>query len=141
MSSSLCCHARSYAEWGVDYLKYDFCGMEKHRDETARTAYARMRDALTKATATTGRPILYSLCSWGSGSPHRWGAAVSNSWRTGRDMFAVWDAQGVKDLALPGYMQSVAPFFCPSHPALPGQSLPTRLMPVCLQDWPLRIHH
>jgi len=63
-----------------------------------------MRDALN----ATGRPILYSLCNWGVGQPHLWGQQTGNSWRTGRDVFAVWDEHTARDvLKLPGYLQSV----------------------------------
>jgi len=97
---------RSYAEWGVDYLKLDYCGMEKHQ-EGPEEMYTRMRDALQRATQITGRPILFSICNWGGSAPHRWGPAVGNSWRTGRDVFAVWDHATAQDLRLPGYIQSV----------------------------------
>ncbi len=63
--------AQTYAEWGVDYLKLDYCGMDGVHEST-QTTYARMRDAL----AATGRPILFSLCSWGVGEPWLWGKQV-----------------------------------------------------------------
>lgn len=94
--------AQTYAEWGVDYLKFDFCGMEKTQ-VSAQTSYEVMRDALN----ATGRPILYSLCSWGSGEPHKWGQQVGNSWRTGIDLFAVWDTEQAKKLKLPSFLQPV----------------------------------
>ena len=95
--------AADYASWGVDYLKYDYCGMES-APLPARHYYERMRDALN----ATGRPIHYSICSWGVGEPHSWGASVGNSWRTGRDLFAVWDEATARDvLQLPALLQSV----------------------------------
>ena len=58
-----------------------------------------MRDALN----ATGRPIMYSLCNWGTGGPHLWGQQTGNSWRTGRDVFAVWDDHAARSvLELPG---------------------------------------
>ena len=86
--------AADYASWGVDYLKYDYCGFEKIPDHGAdpKRYYSIMRDALN----ATGRPILYSLCNWGTGGPHVWGHGVGNSWRTGRDVFAVWDEQSAR---------------------------------------------
>ncbi|GAX82413.1 hypothetical protein CEUSTIGMA_g9841.t1 [Chlamydomonas eustigma] len=95
--------AQTYAKWGVDYLKYDYCGMEK-TTVSVRTSYETMRDALN----ATGRPILFSLCSWGSGQPHLWGQEVGNSWRTGIDLFAVWDAEQAKRLKLPSFLQPVS---------------------------------
>ena len=50
--------ALTYAQWGVDYLKYDWCGCE---DLNAKGAYTTMRDALHAA----GRPMVFSMCEWG----------------------------------------------------------------------------
>eukprot|EP00898_Chlorokybus_atmophyticus_P003496 jgi/Chlat1/4147/Chrsp27S04258 len=80
--------AEQYAKWEVDYLKYDWCYMEdRHPEEQPRQAYARMRDALN----ATGRPIVFSLCSWGRGRSHVWGKDVGNLWRTTPDLFQAWD--------------------------------------------------
>jgi len=51
--------AQQYAAWGVDYLKYDWCNSESLE---VRAAYSTMSDALR----ATGRPILYSICEWGT---------------------------------------------------------------------------
>src|SRR5271170_3962545 len=51
--------ARTYASWGVDYLKYDWC---ETTTQNAPASYSIMRDALLK----TGRPIVFSLCEWGT---------------------------------------------------------------------------
>ncbi|KAG2482926.1 hypothetical protein HYH03_018204 [Edaphochlamys debaryana] len=94
--------AATYAEWGVDYLKYDYCDMNGVTESTEVT-YSRMRDAL----AATGRPILFSLCSWGSGQPWLWGHQVGNSWRTGIDVFSVWDPAQAKAALLPSFLQPI----------------------------------
>ena len=66
--------AQTYADWGVDYLKYDNC----HTDGTSpKVRYPPMRDALNK----TGRPIFFSMCEWGYEDPATWAPAVGNSWR------------------------------------------------------------
>ncbi len=78
------------------------------------------------ALRATGRPILYSICSWGQGNPHTWGAAIGgHSWRTGRDVFATFSVESEKTLGLPTFLQSVmssvdvteplAPFAGPGH--------------------------
>ena len=54
--------ALQYAAWGVDYLRYDWCNSESLE---VRAAYATMSDALR----ATGRPILYSICEWGTHQP------------------------------------------------------------------------
>jgi alpha-galactosidase len=65
--------AKTYAEWGVDYLKYDNC----HSDGTSpKIRYPVMRDALNKS----GRAILYSMCEWGIEDPATWAPEVGNSW-------------------------------------------------------------
>jgi alpha-galactosidase len=51
--------AQTFADWGVDFLKYDNCYNE---DIPSIDRYPKMRDALEK----TGRPIFYSLCQWGT---------------------------------------------------------------------------
>jgi alpha-galactosidase len=79
--------ARLYAKWGVDYLKYDWCNTGK---ENAEAAYATMRDAL----ANTGRPIVFSLCEWGTSKPWTWAASVGNLWRTTTDILDQWEGKG-----------------------------------------------
>lgn len=77
--------AQTYAEWGVDYLKYDNCyntgvpGIER---------YTKMRDAIAK----TGREILYSICSWGEEEVEKWAGDVGNSWRTTADIEDKWES-------------------------------------------------
>jgi alpha-galactosidase len=76
--------ALTYAQWGVDYLKYDWCGCE---DLNAAGAYATMRDALR----ATGRPIVFSICEWGQNKPWLWAADIGNSWRTTTDITPCFD--------------------------------------------------
>ncbi len=76
--------AQTYAAWGVDYLKYDWCSAAGDQ----RAAYAKMRDALRK----TGRPIVYSLCQYGVERVWSWGASVGgNLWRTTGDITDHYD--------------------------------------------------
>lgn len=76
--------ARSYAKWGVDYLKYDWCYTET-RD--AREAYLTMRDALYAA----GRPVVFSICEWGTAKPWEWAKDTGHLWRTTGDIIDCWD--------------------------------------------------
>ena len=78
--------ARTYAAWGVDYVKYDWCDT---RGLNAEGAYTTMRDALHAA----GRPILLSICEWGDNKPWDWAPAVGHSWRTTGDIYACWDCE------------------------------------------------
>ena len=75
--------ALQYAAWGVDYLKYDWCNTGT---ENAQAAYSTMRDALEAA----GRPIVFSLCEWGSNKPWLWARDVGNLWRTTGDISDCW---------------------------------------------------
>ena len=75
--------AKTYAEWGVDYLKYDNCYNE---GIDSKLRYTAMRDALNK----TGRQIYYSMCSWGADEVSTWGKDVGNSWRTTGDISDNW---------------------------------------------------
>eukprot|EP00117_Sycon_ciliatum_P026916 scpid81457/ scgid21980/ Alpha-galactosidase; Alpha-D-galactoside galactohydrolase; Melibiase len=75
--------AKTYAEWGVDYLKFDNCNSGKEKPETR---YPVMRDALNK----TGRPIFFSMCEWGVDNPATWAPEVGNSWRTTGDINDSW---------------------------------------------------
>lgn len=78
--------ARTYAGWGVDYLKYDWCSTE---GLSARGAYLTMRDALYAA----GRPIVFSLCEWGGNKPWEWGAPIGHLWRTTGDIYPCWNCE------------------------------------------------
>jgi alpha-galactosidase len=82
--------AKTYAAWGIDYLKYDWCGARNlYKDEEMRALYQVMGDALRKA----GRPILYSLCQYGRAEVWQWGADVGgNAWRTTGDIHDSWDS-------------------------------------------------
>jgi alpha-galactosidase len=75
--------AKDYASWGVDYFKYDNC---YNLDIPGPLRYNAMRDAL----ANSGRPIYYSLCSWGTENVWQWGNQTGNSWRTTGDINDSW---------------------------------------------------
>ena len=76
--------ARTYAAWGVDFLKYDWCSAANvYKPDEIVAAYKKMGDALKQV----GRPILYSLCQYGLEHVWTWGASVgANMWRTTGDL-------------------------------------------------------
>jgi len=78
--------AMSYASWGIDYLKYDWC---ETQGLNAEGAYLTMRDALFAA----GRPIVFSLCEWGNNKPWEWGKDVGHLWRTTGDIHHCFDCK------------------------------------------------
>lgn len=81
--------ARFYASLDIDYLKFDWCYAE---GLNAKEAYTTMSKALKKA----GRPIVFSLCEWGSNKPWQWAENVGQLWRTTGDIGAQFE--GVKKM-------------------------------------------
>jgi alpha-galactosidase len=80
--------ARFYASLGIDYLKYDWCNTE---GINAKEAYTTMSKALRAA----GRPIVFSLCEWGTNKPWEWATPVGELWRTTGDIYHCFDC--IKD--------------------------------------------
>jgi alpha-galactosidase len=114
--------AKMYADWGVDFLKYDLCSFQddmnkakaEHPGDPNATknlmiaAYRTMGEALK----ATGRPIVYSLCQYGVDQPWKWGPGLGASmWRTTDDiddsygrMIAIGFSQaGLSKYAGPGH--------------------------------------
>lgn len=79
--------ARQYAAWGVDYLKEDWCNTLP--GQNSESSYTLMRDALKAA----GRPIVFSICEWGSTKPWLWAGPVGNLWRATPDIQDCWDCK------------------------------------------------
>jgi alpha-galactosidase len=83
--------AKRFAEWGVDYLKYDFCDTPVD-DSTAYIAFA---DAISKGIKESGRPIFLSLGAYDKKIfPWLWAARYAQSWRIGYDMRDKWKTDG-----------------------------------------------
>lgn len=82
--------AKTYAAWGFDYLKYDWCSASRaFKPEQQRAVYQKMGEALR----ATGRPIVYSLCQYGQNHVEEWGAKVGgNLWRTTGDIRDQWQS-------------------------------------------------
>ena len=78
--------ARTFASWGVDYLKYDYCNAPED-SATARLRYKTMADALSKS----GRDILLGICEWGQRNGEEWCEHVGGQlWRTSSDVRDMW---------------------------------------------------
>jgi alpha-galactosidase len=101
--------AKTFAAWGIDYLKYDWCGARNlYTDDEMPAVYQIMGDALL----ATGRPIVYSLCQYGRLDVWKWGADVGgNLWRTTGDIRDAWDS-----MTRIGFSQNdLAPYAKPGH--------------------------
>lgn len=109
--------AQTYADWGIDYLKYDLCSyggvmrQQAPNDPTAqnklmREAYEKMHQAILK----TGRPMVYSLCQYGDDSVWDWGPSVgANLWRTTGDISANFDRMSLIGRGQAGLAKFAAP--------------------------------
>ncbi len=101
--------AKTWAAWGIDYLKYDWCSAAMvYKDKDLHAVYQKMGDALV----SSGRPIVYSLCEYGLGDVQKWGPDVSaNLWRTTDDINDSW-----KSMSTIGFSQSpLAAYAAPGH--------------------------
>ncbi|KAH9290101.1 hypothetical protein KI387_034218, partial [Taxus chinensis] len=77
--------AKTFASWGIDYLKYDNC---YNGNINPRQRYPIMSEALRKS----GRLIFYSMCEWGEQNPAKWAPNIANSWRTTGDILDRWES-------------------------------------------------
>jgi len=82
-----------FAEWEMDYIKWDYCYTTDQewwrpapREEGVKR-FTKFRDAIIAA----GRPMLYSICSWGKIQSWEWAAPVGNIWRTTNDIELGWN--------------------------------------------------
>lgn len=96
--------ARQFADWGVDYVKYDNCN---NLGIDAKARYTTMRDAL----AATGRPIVYSICEWGENKPWEWAPGIGHLWRTTGDISDRWSSM----LSIVKQNLPLAPYAGPGH--------------------------
>jgi alpha-galactosidase len=111
--------AKTYADWGFDYLKYDLCSFRQDMDRQAPNDPAKatqmMKDAyekMHKALLATGRPIVYSFCQYGWDAVWEWGPSLgANLWRTTGDINPTWDR-----MTLIGFSQAgLAKYAGPGH--------------------------
>ena len=142
--------AQTYANWGFDYLKYDWCSYNKiAQDSTQKEVptYIRSKSGdytgaiypyalMGKALAAQKRDIVFSLCQYGMADVWKWGATVNgNCWRTTGDINDSW-----KSMSNIGFKQDkCAAYAAPGHFNDPdmlvvgyvgwGKPHPTRLTP------------
>jgi alpha-galactosidase len=101
--------ARTFASWGIDYLKYDWCSAGQiYPNADLRAIYQKMGAALERS----GRPIVFSLCEYGMGAVWTWAPRVAgNLWRTTDDIQDNWAS-----MAKIGFNQgNLAPYAGPGH--------------------------
>ena len=98
--------AKTFAAWGIDYLKYDLCSARAIYEITEpnqQGLYQKMGEALEHS----GRPMVYSLCQYGLTDVWTWGTKVGgNLWRTTGDIRDTWDSMdkiGFSQIAISSY--------------------------------------
>ncbi|MFN8305667.1 MAG: putative Ig domain-containing protein [Ferruginibacter sp.] len=88
--------ASSYANWGIDYLKYDWCSYEevyRQEKDTSLAAFKKPYALMQQALQQQNRDIVYSLCQYGMRDVWKWGAEVNgNCWRTTGDIEDTWES-------------------------------------------------
>jgi len=85
--------ARQYAEWGIDYLKYDWCSYGRIAKDDSREELMKPYHVMRTALDGVPRDIVYSLCQYGMGNVWEWGAEVGgNCWRTTGDITDTWSS-------------------------------------------------
>ena len=103
---------KTYADWGVDFIKVDWCYTE---GLDTRTQYKIMSDAIRE----TGRPMLLSICEWGVSSPWEWGKGIGAMWRTTSDIQDCFDC--IRNWGGMGWIHileknvNLAPYAGPGH--------------------------
>lgn len=85
--------ARTFAKWGIDYLKYDLCSYRNFmNDEYSVKELKPPYILMNKALRSIDRDIVYSICEYGNGKVWEWGESVGgNLWRTTGDIWDNWD--------------------------------------------------
>ncbi len=101
--------ARTFAQWGVDYLKYDWCSAGLIYDDAEMPpVYLKMAEAIRAA----GRPMVFSICQYGRADVWKWGPdAGGNLWRTTGDIADQWQVMSTIGFA----QDELAPFAGPGH--------------------------
>ncbi len=85
--------ARTFAKWGIDYLKYDLCSYRSFmKDPNSVEELKPPYILMNKALRSIDRDIVYSICEYGNGKVWEWGESVGgNLWRTTGDIWDNWD--------------------------------------------------
>jgi len=85
--------ARRWAEWGIDYLKYDWCSYGNIAKDQSLPELKKPYFVMRSALGSARRDIVFSLCQYGMGNVWEWGAEVGgNCWRTTGDIEDTWES-------------------------------------------------
>lgn len=85
--------ARTYASWGVDYLKYDWCSYSTIAKDKTLPELQKPYRIMTEALAKCDRDIVHSFCQYGNGRVWEWGREIGGQvWRTTGDITDTWSS-------------------------------------------------
>ncbi len=116
----------TYAKWGMDLIKYDWCKPQPKEAAPYIAAYKEMTEIL----ASSPRAMVHMICQYGNGEPWKWGAEVGgNMWRTDHDLADTWEAvlrNGFNRVPLASY-------------AKPGHWNDLDMLMVGKANWPVRL--
>ncbi len=96
-----------FSQWGFDFVKVDWCGGDVEGLD-AKSTYQAISDAVSAATATTGRPLTLSICNWGKQNPWNWAPGQGEMWRTNTDII-YWGNQPSMSSLLTNYDTNLHP--------------------------------
>jgi len=102
--------ARRYAEWGFDYLKYDWCSYGQLVPNPDHAGLLKPYQVMRAALNAVPRDIVFSLCQYGMGNVWEWGAQVGgNCWRTTGDITDTWSSMSQIGFGQAGHEPYVGP--------------------------------
>ncbi|HXI73711.1 MAG TPA: NPCBM/NEW2 domain-containing protein [Verrucomicrobiae bacterium] len=102
--------ARRYAEWGFDYLKYDWCSYDQIAPSPDHDQLMKPYQVMSAALNSVPRDVVFSLCQYGMGNVWEWGAqAGGNCWRTGGDITDTWSSMSVNGFRQAGLEKFAGP--------------------------------
>ncbi|HUQ41016.1 MAG TPA: glycoside hydrolase family 27 protein [Candidatus Limnocylindrales bacterium] len=96
--------AKKFADFGVDFIKVDWCHTEGLR---GRTTYPKW----TEAVKAAGRPMVLSICEWARDKPWEWAGTLGHMWRTSSDIADRWDSV----MAITEKQVELHPYAGPDH--------------------------
>ncbi|MCD6346498.1 MAG: NPCBM/NEW2 domain-containing protein [Bacteroidales bacterium] len=78
--------AHTFADWGFDFLKYDWCSYGRVEPPTSRADYVKPYKLMWTELKKQNRDIVLNLCQYGMDNVWEWGGEVGNCWRTTGDL-------------------------------------------------------
>jgi alpha-galactosidase len=102
--------AEQFAEWGIDYLKYDWCSYGSTDTNQTLEAYQKPYKVMRASLDKVNRDIVYSLCQYGMGNVWDWGTSVGgNCWRTTGDISDSWSSMSQNGFSQAGHEKYASP--------------------------------